>query len=194
MSKRTIFFRSSLFSTIVLICANLVSPAQAQGDFSGGYAGAEVGYLGIDTNGILTNDPNGVYYGGFLGYRGQNSSGLVYGIEGYFGDSSANASEMIGPITVNVDMGRIFGFDGILGYAASNKVLIFAHAGYINAKITLSTPSLPISVSDSEGGWRAGGGVEVILKNNVNIRVKISYGEIEDIDFFSALAGILVTF
>jgi outer membrane immunogenic protein len=200
MSKKIKFIRASLLSASALICASLVSPALAQDndeDFSGIYGGAEVGFLGIDTNVSGIDNVNGVYYGGFLGARGQNDSGFVYGVEGYFGGSSNNLTLSGGGLTANLGTGRIFGVDGIVGYVASDKVLIFAHGGYVNAKLNLTANTTPpLAISDTEGGWRAGGGVEIKIKNNVNGRVKLSYGKFSDSDlnFFSALAGILFNF
>lgn len=198
MRERKIRFGVPAFAA-ALVFSSLASPALADdedGDFSGGYAGGEVGYLSVDTDiGILGNI-GGVYYGGYMGYRGQSDNRMVYGVEGYFGGASNNTTITVGSASATVDMGRIFGVDGILGYAASDKVLVFAHAGYVNAKVMASTSGIapPVTVSDSEGGWRAGGGIEVKMSEKVNGRLKLSYGKIEDLKFFAAIAGLQVGF
>lgn len=221
MSKSK-FLRTSLLSASALICASLVSPALAQDnnkDFSGVYGGAEVGYSSIDADLILSDGIvdasvdlgkiTGLSYGGFIGARVQARNNIVYGIEGYFGGSTNSVSATANGVTAKVNTGRTFGVDGILGYAVSNKVMVFAHGGYINKslKFSIHDDFISISTSDSEGGWRYGGGVEMKIKKNVSARVKATFGKISsevfndgvhnvDIDFklFSVTAGVLVSF
>lgn len=192
-------FSMATFLSLVGILAVAEFSAQAQDQdksFEGGYVGGEVGFLNVDTDISILGNIGGVYYGGFLGVRGQSDNGFVYGIEGYFGGASNDATITVGSASAMIDMGRIFGVDGVLGYAASSKVLVFAHGGYMNAKVTASTSGIapPVVISDSEGGWRAGGGIEYRFNKNINGRAKLSYGKIEDVGFFSALFGVLVPF
>ena len=197
MKSKNLFFRTSVFSAAALALAGWLSPAQAQdegSDFGGVYVGGEVGYSRVDDNNVFVGNTGGVYYGGFFGVRGQSNGGFVYGVEGFAGSASNSTTVTVGNVVANLDIGRVLGVDGIIGFAASDRVLIFAHGGYINAKVTASTNTPPMAVSASEGGWRAGGGIEVKLKNNVHGRAKISYGDIENIDILSATGGILIIF
>ena len=216
------FLRTSLLSATALIGVSLASPALAQDNdkgFSGVYVGTEVGYSSIKTS-VGISDTNlsasvdlgkltGLSYGGFIGARVQARNKIVYGIEGYFGGSTNSDSATANGVTAKVNTGRTFGVDGILGYAVSNKVMVFAHGGYINKslKFSIHDDFISLSISDSEGGWRYGGGVEMKIKKNVSARVKATFGKISsevfndgvhnvDIDFklFSVTAGVLVSF
>lgn len=167
----------------------MIASAFAQEDtqFTGPYLGIEVGYSRVNVSGdfdLFTD--NGVYYGGSLGYRYQYDNGIVIGAEAFGGDSTNSIIEV-------VDVGRIFGFEGLVGYAM-DKVLIFANVGYSNGKLKIDD----LDISETDGALRYGGGIEVRLHNNISGRLKVARAKyVEDGGYLkntTITAGVVVQF
>jgi outer membrane immunogenic protein len=167
----------------------LATPAFADDeDFTGGYVGAEVGYSHAKLNVPMipyTEGSDGVYYGGFVGYRYQSAGGFVIGAEA-FGGSDSN--DFVFDL---VNVGRILGVDAVLGYA-TGRVLIFGDVGYVNGKLTA------VGFSETDGTVRYGGGVEVRLAKNVSGRIKATMAKFKkegvEVKNTTATAGVLVEF
>jgi len=178
-------------SKILIIAAlgtAIAFPATAQDDkpFSGLYGGVEAGVDWTKVSGDLKRDRS-LYYGGVVGYRQQTDNGLVFGLEGTFGDSGYknNALGLKSEYewSTSLTLGQTFG-DG------SN--LLFAKAGYAQTAFN------PIGTPDdtfTDGGWRFGGGYERALSESVSFRLGgdyTTYGN--DTGQWQAKGGLLLKF
>lgn len=163
----------------------------ADKNFNGAYAGAELGYNSFDFADDYRED--GVYYGGFVGYRMQMDSDLVIGLEGRFGDSSATTD--LGFAGAEIDAGRQLGVDATLGYAlgADKNILAFALVGYTNTKI--SGTAANVNTSATGDGVRFGLGGEYALTENISLRATGAYANYEgDANDLQLNAGVLFRF
>lgn len=145
----------------------MTSAAQAADkNFDGAYVGAELGYNKFKFEDGLKD--TGLYFGGVAGYRVQFDNDLVIGLEGRFGDTTAD-----GDLTdaIEVKAGRQLGVDASIGLAlGENKdFLAFALVGYSNAKVTGTIAD--VTESATGDGYRLGLGGEYALTENVSVRV-----------------------
>jgi outer membrane immunogenic protein len=139
----------NLFAAAVAAVAFCASPAfaQDQNSLSGVYLGVVGGFdsvkLSVDD---ASGSKNGFMYGLVAGYD-FDLGNVVVGIETELADSGVSASET-----------------GLLvaGEKVSPNAMIYAKAGYTNAKVTLDYTDGTDSFSDSDtlDGFRIGAGVE----------------------------------
>lgn len=192
---------ATALTAAVLASFAFTANAQDHQPFTGFYAGVETGL--VHTNDVVILDvpfegTDGVWYGGFLGGRYQFDNGLVIGAEGYAGDSSNSTTLLfdvpdVGIVPVEFSAGRTLGIDGIIGFAASDRVLIFGHAGYINTRFKAIIEGVD-SIAENEGDLRFGGGFEVKVLDNVGLRAKVSYVKFDDdLKVLQALFGAVLT-
>lgn len=159
--------KSIIFATTALVTA-ISAPTLAQdGDpFSGLYGGVEAGVDWTKLSGDVKRDRS-LYYGGVIGYRQQLESGLVFGLEGTFGDSGYrnNAEGLAADYewSTSLVLGSTFG-DG--------ANLLYAKAGYAQ---TSFDPLGTSGDSFTDGGWRFGGGYERALTDRVSFRLGGDY-------------------
>jgi outer membrane immunogenic protein len=149
----------------------LASPAMAQekGDFSGVKATAIAGYDNIDLDIAGIDNVDGFLYGASLGYDIQ-SGNVVYGVE-------LEATESTGNTTIageRVEAGRDLYAGGRLGFVVGDAALLYAKAGYTNAR--LSSPGLG---GDNGDGVRVGAGIEYLLSVNMFARGEYRYSNYE---------------
>lgn len=154
-----------------IAAASIAVPAYAQdaGSFSGAHAEALVGYDAVDTNSNGFGTPDGLLYGFGLGYDLQSGS-LVYGLEGEISDSTTERTVA----GVKLESDRDLYVGGRLGYALGDVALLYAKAGYSNARIDI----------DGDGangdGVRVGGGIEYKLGGNLFLKGEYRYTNYED--------------
>ncbi len=191
-----------------LAVATMAAPAFAQDDkpFDGFYLGAEAGYdrfkVDNEISGLIDTKDSSIYYGGIFGWREQTSSNLVYGIEGRFGDNTAKVKGTISDGMESVDLrvtnGRQIGVDAIIGTLVNENTLLFASGGYVNGKLTvkLEDNSIigPLNLSDSDHGFRVGGGAEFRLNDQFNFRVTGHYQDVGSTSNLQVLAGVILPF
>lgn len=143
-------------------------------DWSGFYAGANVGYgwgdvySGAAAADIL--DPQGFIAGGQIGFNLQ-ADGIVYGIEADL--QWTDISETVAAVTSELEY---FGtVRGRVGFAV-DQILPYLTAGLAYGHNRVSVPG----VSDSElhFGWTAGGGVEVALDQNISFKAEYLYTDL----------------
>lgn len=166
----------------------LTIPAAAQDNepFSGLYGGIEAGVDWTKLDGDLKRDRS-LYYGGVIGFRQQMDRGLVFGLEGTFGDSGYknNALGLSADYewSTSLVLGKTFG-DG--------RNLLFGKAGYAQTSFD------PLGTQDdsfTDGGWRFGGGYERALTDRVSFRLGgdyTTYGN--DNGQWQAKGGLLLKF
>ncbi|NVJ96606.1 MAG: outer membrane beta-barrel protein [Alphaproteobacteria bacterium] len=160
--------------TLIAAAAVLAATATAQADdkvFDGGYVGGELGYTDAG-DGV-----NGAYFGAFGGYRKQNDSGLVYGIEGTFGKTSADLTA--GGIKFDDVYDREWTVMGTLGTVVgeSKRTLLYVGAGFVQQKASISYGGY--SESATGESYVVSAGFERALGENMSLRLRASTYEFE---------------
>jgi outer membrane immunogenic protein len=144
--------------------------ATAPANFSGGHIEAISGYDSVHAVGDSTG---GVLYGIAGGYDFR-SGGAVFGIE-------AEASESTTGQCAGTDCfeaSRDLYVGGRLGAVVRDNVLLYAKAGYTNARFDITTAGL--TDSGNLDGIRGGAGVELALRNSpVSVRAEYRYSNYE---------------
>lgn len=225
MFKHDLTKSAAIMLTFAALALPTNASAQRNGEryFDGLYLGAEGGYarldVDVDLGGIegvedLTFDDDALYYGAFLGWRRQLSSGWVVGFEARLGDSTGKTNQTLAimageaVLTIDTDLGRHVGGDVIVGHTIGSEedILLFASAGYANVKFRADIeirPSEttdmifdPIQISDSDGehGYRLGGGAEFRLTDNLHLRATGSFLDADNKQQFQLLGSVLVPF
>ena len=170
--------------------ALMPSVAVAQ-DWDGLYGGMTLGYVAHDATHSFSNlapsgdsDPDGLLYGGFLGYALQNGQ-MVYGGELDFEGSTASGSYT--NLTGATSGGRaeqnwqgsvraVLGFAGNLG---PNPALFYATAGWAYGDFDFQGgPAAGFAgneYSDTLDGWTVGLGIDTRLVNDWSLRTEYRY-------------------
>lgn len=158
--------------------------AQDSADFSGPSATVITGYDVVDLNTPGVKNPDGVIYGIGLGYDIQKGS-AVFGIEGEVAGSTSKLKAG-GATLASTDRDLYIG--GRVGYA-TGKALIYAKAGYSNARFRT------IAGNGNADGVRVGGGIEYKLSDGIFGKVEYRYSNYEaDIERQQVVAGLGVRF
>lgn len=180
-----------------LLAGAVAAPAFAQtaAPFTGLRAEGVVGY---DTTDVEDEGADGVLYGAALGYDFQ-AGRAVLGVEGELTDSTVDEC------AVNVDspgdqlcasFGRDIYVGGRAGVAVSPTALLYAKAGYTNARIAADYDDgtaaglNDFSLSDELDGVRVGAGGELAVGPNSYVKAEYRYSNYEDgFDRHQAVAG-----
>lgn len=167
-----------------LAATTLASPALAQeaAPFTGFRLEALAGYDKFSGNG----SPDGIAYGGAAGYDFQIGQ-AVAGIEGEYLDSSAKGSAngfITAGDTFRARAERDLYVGGRIGFAARSGTLLYAKAGYSNAKLRAiyTNPAVPaanFNTSDELDGVRVGAGLEQQLGTNLYAKAEYRYTNYE---------------
>jgi outer membrane immunogenic protein len=166
-----------------LLAGGLATPALAQDTTHTGLRiEGLVGYDGIDVEGDNAKD---VSYGIGVGFDGQ-VGGAVVGIEAEAMQSEVE--ECVTNFEVATDQlcasaGRDLYVGGRVGAALGANSLIYAKAGYTNARFNLDykeTPTAPLeSTHDDLNGVRVGGGIQFGLGPNLYAKAEYRYSNYE---------------
>lgn len=177
--------------TVALGLTTLLLPCMsAAQDWNGIYGGLTLGYTIHDTNHSFSNgvpsdssDPDGVLYGGFVGYgfqTGQMVLGAEVNIEG------SNASGSFTNLTGGSSGGRAElnaqgSIRGILGYAGnlgSYPALFYGAFGWAYGDFDFKggpAGAATNKYSDNLNGFTIGLGIDTRLGNNFSIRTEYTY-------------------
>lgn len=149
----------------------LSAPAFAQdgSTFVGPRAEAIVGYDAVKTNGNGAGTPDGLLYGVGLGYD-FNLGSLVAGVEAEIADSTTKRT--LGNVTVETDRDIYVG--GRIGAPIGDMALLYAKAGYTNARIETA------GFGDNGDGVRVGAGIEYKLASNLYVKGEYRYSNYQD--------------
>lgn len=206
-------FAVSLFSG----GAAMAQSYNSGGHFDGLYAGFEAGLDHADIRSDVLVGQNafsqkgnsdGIYYGGFAGWRTEYQSGLVLGLEGRYGGSTARVKSSIAGIdfpdlSLRGGLGRTLGVDAVAGLATGpdKSILVFASGGVTNTRIksraegTVSGVSESVKFSDATYGYRVGGGAELALTDAISARVTAHYEDYgRKTDSIKVLGGLALRF
>ena len=174
-------------SALVLLRAGAAAtPALAQD--AAPFQGARVdGVIGYDRVGVEDEGANGVVYGVGVGYDIQRGRG-VFGIEAEVTDSSAD--ECVGEVVIAGDAlcasaGRDLYVGARAGAAVTPSLLLYAKAGYSNARVTLDYDDGPgttvadYRISENLDGVRLGAGAEYAIGPNSYLKAEYRYSNYE---------------
>ena len=193
-----------------------VAPAMAQsvdGPFSGPYVGFDLGLSNGKVNGGADKfGETDVKYGGFLGYRRQQESGLVLGAEAYLQDSKVGgvtgvvfATPPANSALLSANLGRTWGVDALAGVSLfDDQALLFVRGGYANQRLSgvrtgvnpdpLITTPVSVAYAFNKGGYRLGAGLEIAILPNLNWRIDASYTDTGPVQQKDLLTGAVVHF
>lgn len=205
---------------IATVAAGLAAtPALAQGQVSSpedrGFTGPRVeGVVGWDhvrdqTPGGGRTSSDGVVYGGQLGYDFQ-AGGAVLGVEGELTGSSTDtdAFDVAAPgDRLRLKAKRDLYIGGRVGYAVTPSTLLYAKAGYTNARIgsdystTTGNTTTTVSTHEDFDGYRVGAGAELKLSGNAYLKGEYRYshygdqgGMNLDVDRHQVIGGVGIRF
>jgi len=169
-----------------LLAAGAATPALAQ-ETAAPFTGLRVeGLVGYDTIDIEDEGSSGIVYGGGIGYDVQ-AGNLVVGADAEI--SKSTIDECVSGVSVAGDelcaeAGRELTVGGRIGAVVAPSTLIYARAGYTNARINLeydnpNGTSLDTVARDNLDGIRVGGGVEQAIGGNAFVRGEYRYSNYE---------------
>lgn len=189
----------TVFYLGIAAAAAVASPAMAQDESTAGgkfVAGAIVGVdsVELEVEGLSDSEED-LLVGVTIGYDYETSSGIVFGIEGEYSDSSVGVSEndvFETGDTVSLNAGRDFYVGGRLGFRPDRNGLLYVKAGYTDASIEGEYDDGTGALSDefSFGGVRVGVGGEIDLGSNYGIRVEYRYSDYGSIEAFDIDTGV----
>ena len=166
-----------------LLAASAAAPALAQdrAPFTGARIEGLAGWDRVQNNG----HDDGVHYGVGAGYDFQTSMGVVAGIEGEVSDSStkqcAGAQSVASP-ELCAKAARDLYVGGRVGKVIGDKTLLYAKAGYTNARAKLTsdngTTRTTLGSTDLDG-VRVGAGVEYAVAPNAFVKTEYRYSNYE---------------
>ena len=181
-------------------------------NWTGFYIGGNVG--GAWETGTITDDFFGVSFsrtrsgfvgGGQVGYNWQVSPNWVVGVEGMFDgtDIRSDTSTVVltngDVISASAKTDWIATVGARLGYAVNNW-LWYGKAGggwvHDSATVTDVVPTgevFSVSVSDTRGGWMAGGGIEYGFTPNWTARVDYTHIGLSDVTNTGLFVGDTIT-
>ena len=181
-------------------------------NWTGFYIGGNVG--GAWETGTITDDFFGVSFsrtrsgfigGGQVGYNWQVSPNWVVGVEGMFDgtDIRSDTSTVVlaagDVISASAKTNWIATVGARLGYA-SNNWLFYGKGGggwvHDSATVTDVAPNgdvFSVSVSDTRGGWMAGGGIEYGFTPNWTARVDYTHIGLSDVTNTGLFVGDTIT-
>lgn len=187
-------------SAVALAALFLATPALAQDEdtsMSGFYVGGYVGYdhVTISVEGEGDGSKDGVAFGALAGYN-VDLGGAFVGIEGEIGDASTQQEEqdliLLGDeavLSANLDLF----IGGRIGVKASDKVAVYAKAGYARTTVKLAyddNDGFAFAESDELDGLRIGGGIEYAINNRISLRGEYRYTDYSNYKYEGEDTGI----
>ena len=172
----------------------LMAPAAAYADAPNGpRAEVTAGWDSVDGGTRL--DDSGVAYVMGVGYDFSISPKSSFGVDAEIGGSDAKDRHSLAPgVNTTYKTGRDLYVGGRYTYAASDKINLFATAGYTNQRIKGSS-SLGVHDSQNLDGVRVGAGVQYNLTDSVYWTTSYRYSNYEaGLDRSQILTGIGMRF
>jgi outer membrane immunogenic protein len=180
----------------ILLAGSVATPAFAQ-DVAP-FSGVRIeGIVGYDTTDVEDENADGVVYGVGVGYDVQ-AGNVVFGIDAEANDSSVD--QCVGGTIVANDqlcgtLGRDLYAGGRIGAVLGSNALLYARAGYTNARVGLAYDhptdnTLDVTTTDNLDGVRVGAGLEYALGSNSFVKAEYRYSNYEQgFDRHQAVAG-----
>ena len=185
------------FVVAALLAGCVATPAFAQE--SQQFSGFRVeGLIGYDNADIEGEGSDGVTYGAGIGYDFRRGN-AVFGVEAEATDSTVDeciSGFAIAGDELCVGAGRDLYIGGRAGAVVSPNVLLYAKAGYTNARVRLDyedgTSGTTADFSDGQNldGVRLGAGAEFAVSSNAYVRGEYRYSNYEQgFERHQAVAG-----
>ncbi len=180
----------------------VASPAMAQDSGAAGgnfVVGAIVGVdqVETETDGFKSRDED-IMVGLTAGYDIETASGLVFGVEAEYTDSSLGVTEtdvdVIGD-SASINAGRDLYIGGRLGFRPGKNGILYVKAGYTNAAIEAEYNDGTTTFSDDVtfDGVRLGAGGEIDLGGKYAIRLEYRYSDYGSLDPFGLDTGTTIS-
>lgn len=175
------------FVLAALLAGTIAAPALAQQGAPQGGLRVE-GVVGYDRTGVEDENANGVLYGVGVGYDVQAGNAVV-GIEAEATESSGDecvSATVIATDQLCANLGRDLYVGGRVGALVGSNTLLYAKAGYTNARIGLdyedgtAATAADFSTRRNLDGVRAGVGAQFGLGANSYIKTEYRYSNYED--------------
>ena len=181
----------NLVLTAALLASGVAAPAFAQdrAPFTGPRVEALAGYDNLRDGGNGdTEGRDGFVYGGAIGYD-QQVGGFIAGIEGEVtgATTAARTNNLLVPgDRLRVGAGRDLYAGARVGYVISPFAMIYAKAGYTNARVEAEYRSGTTTVTDHENldGYRVGAGIEYKLGQRTYVKGEYRYSNYGNSDRF----------
>jgi len=165
-----------LIAALAVSTAALAAPAMAQDadkTFNGAHVEALGGWDRVQGEG---QHDDGVLYGVGAGYDIRKGN-AVFGIEGEASDSTQKQN--VGALTEHASRDLYVG--GRAGFVVGGNNLLYAKAGYTNARFTVSGTDTGVTLARGNlDGYRVGAGVEHQLSNNMFVKAEYRYSNYKD--------------
>lgn len=171
-----------------LLAATTATPAFAQ-DAAADLSGFRVEALGgYETTDVDDEGTDGIAYGVGVGYDIQ-AGGAVFGIEAEAMDSTIDecvSGAVIATDSLCAKFGRDLYVGGRIGAAIGTGSLVYAKAGYTNARIGvdyddgIAGTTGDFSLNDDLDGVRVGGGVQFGLGTSAYAKAEYRYSNYQD--------------
>jgi outer membrane immunogenic protein len=181
---------------------SLATPVMAQDDSTAGgkfVAGAIIGVDSVNAEaGGIPDSEEDILVGVTIGYDFETESGLLFGVEAEYTDSSVGVSatdiDVVGD-RLSVNAGRDFYAGARLGYRTGRNGLLYVKAGYTDASIEGEYDDGTGEISDevSFGGFRVGVGGEIDLSSNYAIRLEYRYSDYGNLEVLGVNTGLGVS-
>jgi outer membrane immunogenic protein len=171
------------FAAIAAVAVAAPAAAQEGAPFTGPRIEALVGYDNLRGAG---DGRDGLAYGVAAGYDFQ-MGGAVAGLEVEYTDSDVDGCAtgfVVAADRICATAGRDLYAGGRLGFAVAPSTLVYAKAGYTNARVGLNytdsvTPANDFRLSDELDGVRVGAGLEQKLGTNLYAKAEYRYSNYE---------------
>ncbi|WP_285711679.1 outer membrane protein [Erythrobacter oryzae] len=188
------------FAAGALAVALVSAPAAAQDEGTAGGKFVAGAILGIDSVNVelddaLSDAEEDILVGVTVGYDYETASGVVFGIEGEFSDSSVGASAtdvFVADDRLSINAGRDFYAGVRLGFRPGKNGLLYVKGGYTNASIEGEYDDGTGEIADEQAfdGFRVGIGGEIDLGSNYGIRVEYRYSDYGSIEALGVDTGL----
>lgn len=161
----------------------LAAPAFAQDSAKAPFTGVRVealgGYDNLSSGNDNSDGKDGFVYGGALGYDAQ-VGGVVLGVDGEITGSTTKvraANVLTAGDRIRVGAGRDLYVGGRIGFVATPRTLIYAKAGYTNARLDVDYAVGTARIKDHTDldGYRVGAGVEYNVTPQAYVKAEYRY-------------------
>ncbi|EZP65394.1 Opacity protein precursor [Sphingomonas paucimobilis] len=179
-----------LIATAALTAFSAPALAQEATNFGGAKIGAVIGYDKVRLEALGDDgSKDGFLYGVNAGYDFDLGTALV-GIEGELADSTTKEGAedvfVLGD-EISLHAARDLYIGARVGFPVSDNVLLYAKAGYTNARVKLKYDDGVDTFTEGRNldGWRVGAGAEYVMAQTF-ARLEYRYSEYENNDDLGA--------